>query len=120
MPPEMSLLWEVSWIEFLVVTIALGGGGAWMIGRSTAIGWSGWGLLVFYVLLLTVAARFNHFSLFGGSFFLPASTLGTALHYALVDFVILMAIAAAGRQFMRNRQRARQYGFLTRTKALRS
>ncbi|BDA83904.1 hypothetical protein Sa4125_14460 [Aureimonas sp. SA4125] len=112
MAPEMSLLWEVSWVEFLVVTLALGGGGAWMIGRSTALTWSGWGILVFYVFLLTVAARFIHFSLFGGSFFLPVSTFPTALHYALVDFVILMAIAAAGRQFVRSRQMARQYGFL--------
>ena len=115
MPAEMGLLWEISWVEFLVVTVALGGGGAWMIGRSTAITWSGWGILVFYVLLLTIAARFIHFSLFGGSFFLPAETLGTALYYALVDFVILMAIAAAGRQFFRSRQMARQYGFLQRT-----
>ena len=120
MPPEMSLLWEVSWIEFVIVTIALGGGGAWMIGRSTAIGWSGWGLLVFYVALLTIAARFIHFSLFGGTFFLPAGTEATAMHYALVDFVILMAIAACGRQFFRTRQRARQYGFLERAGASRS
>lgn len=112
MAAEMSLLWEVSWVEFLVVTLALGGGGAWMIGRSTALTWSGWSLLVFYVVLLTIATRFIHFSLFGGSFFLPAETLGTALHYALVDFVLLMAIAAAGRQFVRRRQMARQYGFL--------
>ena len=112
MPAEMGLLWEVSWVEFLVVTVALGGGGAWMIGRSTALTWSGWGVLVFYVLLLTLAARFIHFSLFGGSFFLPAETLATALHYAIVDFVILMAIAAAGRQFVRRRQMARQYSFL--------
>ena len=112
MAPEMSLLGEVSAVEVIIVTVARGGGGAWMIGRSTALTWSGWGLLVFYVLLLTIAARFIHFSLFGGSFFLPAATFGTGLYYALIDFVILMAIAAAGRQFVRSRQMARQYGFL--------
>lgn len=114
MAPEMSLLWEVSLIEFLIVTVALGGGGAWMIGRSTALTWNGWGVLVFYVVLLTVAARFIHFSLFGGTFFLPPATAGTAFHYALVDFLFLMAIAAAARRFVRARQMARQYGFLGR------
>ncbi|KQT88310.1 DUF6867 family protein [Aurantimonas sp. Leaf443] len=114
MQPEMALLWEVSIAEFLFVTVILGGGGAWMVGRSTALTWSGWGLMAFYILLLTVAVRFIHFSLFGGSFFLPVSTLGTALHYALVDYVVLLAIAAAGRSLMRSRQMARQYGFLER------
>lgn len=115
MPQAMSLLWEVSIVEFLVVTVVLAGGGAWMIGRSTALTWSGWGLLVFYVLLLTVATRFLHFALFEGSFFIPAQTLPTALHYALVDFVVLMALASAGRLFVRSRQMERQYGFLQRS-----
>ena len=82
MQPQMSLLWEVAFPEFLFVTVILGGGGAWMIGRSTALTWSGWGLMAFYVLLLTVAVRFIHFSLFGGSFFLPPATFGTGLYYA--------------------------------------
>lgn len=112
MEPELALLWEVSIAEFIFVTVILGGGGAWMIGRSTALTWSGWGLLAFYLLLLTIAVRFIHFSLFGGSFFLPIRTFGTALHYAVVDYIVLFAIAAAGRSFVRSRQMARQYGFL--------
>ena len=112
MAPELALLWEVSLAEFIFVTITLGGGGAWMIGRSTALTWSGWGLLAFYLLLLNIAVRFIHFSLFGGSFFLPFSTFDTALHYAIVDYLVLFAIAAAGRSYVRNRQMARQYGFL--------
>jgi hypothetical protein len=112
MPPEMSLLWEVALPEFLFVTFVLGGGGAWMIGRSTALNWNGWGLMAFYLLLLNVAVRFIHFSLFGGSFFLPFSTLGTASYYAFIDYVVLFAFAATGRSIMRNRQMARQYGFL--------
>ncbi|MCQ8781189.1 DUF6867 family protein [Mangrovibrevibacter kandeliae] len=115
MQPEMGLLWEVSVVEFLIVTVVLGGAAAWMIGRSTAITWGGWGTCVFYVLLLTVAVRFIHFSLFGGSFFLPPATFGTALHYAVVDFVVLMALAAGGRHVTRSGQMARQYGFLHRS-----
>ena len=112
MEAEMGLLWEVSIVEFVFVTVILGGGGAYAIGRSTALGWSGWGLMAFYVFLLTLAVRFIHFSLFNGTFFLPFSHFGTALHYALVDYVVLFAIAAIGRTFVRNRQMARQYGFM--------
>jgi hypothetical protein len=114
MPLEMSLLWEVALPEFLFVTVALGGGGAWMIGRSTALNWSGWGLMAFYLLLLTVAVRFIHFSLFGGSFFLPVEMFGTAVYYAVIDYIVLFIAAAGGRIVMRNRQMARQYSFIDR------
>jgi len=116
MTPDMALLWEVSWVEFLVVTLVIGGALAYAVGRATALGWSGWGILVFYTVLLTVAIRFLHFSLFNGTFFLPPATLPTALHYALVDFVILFGFAVVGRLTTRSGQVARQYGFL-RSKA---
>ncbi len=115
MQPEMSLLWEVALPEFLFVTVVLGGGGAWMIGRSTALTWSGWGLMAFYVFLLTVAVRFIHFSLFGGSFFLPPATFGIALYYAVVDYIVLFAFASAGRSFVRTRQMKRQYAVVQAT-----
>ena len=99
MQPQMSLLWEVALPEFLFVTVVLGGGGAWMIGRSTALTWSGWGLMAFYVLLLTVAVRFIHFSLFGGSFFLPPATFGTALYYGVIDFHRAVRACRGGPQF---------------------
>ena len=108
----MSALWEVSLGAFLLVTVALGGGAAWMTGRAIALTWQPWWKLVVYVVLLTVAVRFIHFSLFGGSFFLPPRTLETALHYAAIDFVVLMIAAALGRQTTRARQMARQYRFL--------
>ncbi|TFF22866.1 hypothetical protein E3C22_10415 [Jiella endophytica] len=114
MTPEMGILWEVSFWEFFFVTVILGGGGAWMIGRSTALRWSGWGLLAFYVFLLSIAVRFIHFSLFNGTFLLPLSHFGTGLYYGVVDYVVLFAIASAARVFVRNRQMARQYGFLDR------
>lgn len=114
MQPEMALLWEVSFVEFLIVTCVIGGALAWMIGRSTAITWSGWGLMTFYTALLMLAARFIHYALFDGTFFLPAETAGTALYYAFIDFVVLMIFAAAGRQVTRREQMARQYGFLLR------
>ncbi|MCE7029183.1 DUF6867 family protein [Jiella avicenniae] len=117
MTPEMGLVWEVTFWEFLFVTVILGGGGAWMVGRSTALTWSGWGLLAFYIVLLALAVRFIHFALFNGSFLLPASTFGVGLYYGIVDYVVLFAIAACGRVFVRNQQMARQYGFLQRQSA---
>ncbi|MEF2550629.1 hypothetical protein VQ042_04520 [Aurantimonas sp. A2-1-M11] len=112
MESEMGMLWEVALPEFLLVTVVLGGGGAWMIGRSTALTWNGWGLMAFYVLLLNIAVRFIHFSLFDGSFFIPPATFGTAIYYGLIDFVVLFALAAAGRSYVRSRQMSRQYGIL--------
>ncbi|MGQ7791844.1 DUF6867 family protein [Faunimonas sp. B44] len=109
----MTALWEVSIVEFLLVTLFLGGGAAWLTGRATARVWSPWWQLALYVLLLTAAARFIHFSLFGGSFFLPLRTFDTALYYYLVDLVVLGALAALGRQLTRSRQMATQYGFLS-------
>ena len=117
MTPEMGLIWEVTFWEFLFVTVILGGGGAWMVGRSTALTWSGWGLLAFYIVLLALAVRFIHFALFNGSFLLPFSTFGTGLYYGIIDYIVLFAIAAAGRVVVRNQQMSRQYGFLHRQSA---
>ena len=112
MQPEMTFFWEVSLFEFILVTVIIGGGMAYMIGRSTALTWNGWGLVAFYVLLLTAAVRFIHFSLFDGTFFLPLDTVGTALHYGAVDYVVLFVLAAIGRLRTRAEQTARQYRFL--------
>ena len=105
-------LWEVSLFEFIRVTMVLGGGAAWLTGRATARTWSPWWKLVLYVVLLTIALRFIHFSLFEGTFFLPPSHFWTALHFAAIDFVVLLIAAIAGRQVTRAGQMARQYGFL--------
>jgi hypothetical protein len=105
-------IWEVSLVDFLLVTVFLAGGAAWLTGRATALTWASWWLLVVYVVLLTFAARFIHFSLFHGSFFLPWPTFGTALYYSVIDFIILMAAAALGRQITRAHQMSAQYHFL--------
>jgi len=105
-------LWEVSLFEFVRVTVILGGGAAWLTGRATARNWSPWWKLVFYIVLLTVALRFIHFALFEGTFFLPLSTFWTALHFGAVDFIVLMAAGALGRQLTRAAQMRTQYHFL--------
>ncbi len=106
------MIWEISLIEFILVTGILGGGTAWITGRATALTWGPWLQLVFYILLLTLALRFIHFSLFSGTFLLPYSTLATGLYYYAVDFIVLIAFATLGRRMTRAAQMATQYGFL--------
>ena len=110
----MGLIWEVSIWVFLLVTLILGGGAAWITGRVVALSWEPWWQLLIYALLLAVAVRFLHFSLFGGSFFLPPETFATALHYYIVDFLVLAVLAALGRQSTRAAQMGTQYCFLYR------
>jgi hypothetical protein len=106
------MIWEISLVEFIFITGILGGGTAWITGRATALGWSSSMQLLVYILLLTVALRFIHFSLFSGTFLLPFSTLATGFYYYVVDFIILTAFAAIGRRMTRAEQMATQYGFL--------
>ncbi len=106
------MIWEISLIEFVLVTGILGGGTAWITGRATALNWSPWLQLVLYIALLTLALRFLHFSLFSGTFLLPLSTFATGFYYYAIDFIVLIAFAALGRRRTRAAQMATQYGFL--------
>ena len=106
------MIWEISLFKFIFATVILGGGTAWLTGRATALTWSSWLRLVVYLLLLTLALRFIHFSLASGTFLLPFSTFSTGFYYYLVDFIVLTAFAAFGRRMTRAAQMATQYGFL--------
>ncbi|EJW10522.1 Hypothetical protein A33M_4359 [Rhodovulum sp. PH10] len=97
---------ESSLLVFVLVTVLLGGAGAWLSGRAIARTWRPWWAVVQYMLLLGLAVRFVHYALFGG-------TLLSA-HYYLVDTAILILIGLAGFRATRRRQMARQYGFLAR------
>ena len=98
-----SILWEVSFWEFLLVTVILAGGAAYLTGRAVAQSWLSIAQLALYVLLLNFATRFIHFALFGGSLL--------TIQYFLVDLVVLLAIAFVGFRITRGRQMARQYRF---------
>lgn len=88
-------------MPFLILTVCLGGGAAWMTGRAVARAWQGYLLIGFYILLLACAVRFLHFALFHG-------TLLSATGF-LIDFATLAVIAVAGRIATRMRQMASQY-----------
>lgn len=86
---------------FIILTVCLGGGAAWMTGRANARAWQGYPRLALYILLLACAVRFLHFALFQG-------VLLSAPDF-LMDFATLAAIAVAGRITTRMRQMASQY-----------
>ena len=104
MEHQNTLIWEVSFWEFLFVTIMLAGGAAYLTGRAIANSWLGIGHVIAYMVLLGAATRFIHFALFDGTLL--------SLHYYLVDLVVLLAIAALGFRVTRGKQMARQYKFL--------
>jgi hypothetical protein len=100
----MNLIWEVSLSEFIFVTLILGGGGAWLSGRSVAQGWKPWWHAALWMLLLGAAVRFIHFALFSGTLL--------SLHYYVVDTVILIALAALGHRKRRVSRATQQYAWM--------
>jgi len=90
--------------SFLLVTVLLGGGAAWLAGRAIAQTWRPWWSIIAYMMILGLAVRFCHYALFAGTFQSP--------YYYVVDTIILILMATLGFRGTRDAQMARQYGFL--------
>lgn len=95
---------EQSFLVFFFVSIVLGGGAAWVSGRSTAQLWRPWVVLFFSCIGLGVAVRFIHYALFGGTFF-------TAYYY-VIDTAILLLIGTIAYRYTLANQMVAQYGWL--------
>jgi hypothetical protein len=95
---------EGSFGVFLLVTVALGGGGAWLTGRAIAGTWRPAWQVGVYMLLMGATVRFFHMALFGGTLL--------SLHYYVVDTAVCLAIGFAGFKAARAAQMARQYAWL--------
>ena len=89
---------------FLLLTVVLGGGAAWLTGRAIAMAWRPWWHVVAFAVLLGGAVRFLHFALFG-------ETLVT-LHYIVVDTVVCIAFGLIGFRLMRVTQMVESYGWI--------
>ncbi|MCB1548521.1 MAG: hypothetical protein KDJ41_11910 [Hyphomicrobiaceae bacterium] len=100
----MSLIWENSIWQYLILTLLLGGGAAWMAGRGLALVWKPFLRVAFYMLLLGAAIRFLHFALLDGTLL--------SLHYYIVDTATLIVAAGLGFRTTRVQQMARQYYWL--------
>jgi hypothetical protein len=100
-----SLLYEEDSLgTFVLVTLVLGGGAAWLAGRAIAQTWRPAWQVVLYTLILGAAVRFIHFSLFGGTFLSP--------HYYAVDTAICLMLGFLGFRTTRVAQMVTQYHWL--------
>ncbi|MBZ0229364.1 MAG: hypothetical protein K8F58_13070 [Bauldia sp.] len=106
----MGVIWEVSLADFLLVTVFLGGGAAYLTGRAVALTWRRMLKLLVYLLLLAAAVRFIHYALFGGTLLSP--------QYYLVDLAVLLCIGGLGFRITRARQMTGQYSWLYRNAGL--
>jgi small-conductance mechanosensitive channel len=100
----MSLLCENSPWVFLLVTIFVGGGAAWMAGRGIALTWRPTKQIVLYMILLAAFVRFLHFALYEGTLL--------SLHYYLVDLAAMLIICYLGHRYTRTIQMTSQYHWL--------
>ncbi|MGE5511433.1 MAG: DUF6867 family protein [Bacteroidota bacterium] len=91
------------WV-FLLVTVIIGGSGAFISGRAIAQTWRPFWHVPVYMLLLAAAVRFFHYALFWEVLF--------SLRNYVVDFTVALVCAALGYRITRARQMAEQYGWL--------
>jgi hypothetical protein len=89
---------------FLLITVALGGGAAWLSGRAIAATWRPWWQLVGYMLVLGAAVRFIHFALFSGTLLSP--------YYYVIDTAVCFIVALLGYRATRVSQMVTQYRWL--------
>src|SRR5205823_13858911 len=89
---------------FLLVTVFLGGGAAWLAGRAVAATWRPWWHIALYMLLLALAVRFLHYALFDSAFL--------SLYYYLVDYAVCLTLGLLGFRFTRVTQMVTRYRWL--------
>ena len=89
---------------FLLLTVLMGGGAAWLAGRAIAATWRHWWHLVLYMAVLSLAVRFLHYALFDTKFL--------SLHYYLVDYTVCRAFGLLGFHAMRVTQMVTRYGWI--------
>lgn len=95
---------EDSFGVFVLVSVILGGGAAWLAGRAVAATWRPWWQVVFYSLILGGGVRFIHFALFGGTLL--------SVHYYAVDSAICLICGFLGFRVARASQMVAQYPWI--------
>jgi uncharacterized protein DUF6867 len=99
-------LWTESPTDFLLVTLTLGGGAAYLIGRAVALTWRSALALAAYLILLDAAVRFIHFALAHDPLIAPISFAA--------DLIVLAIAGGLGFRITRAAQITRQYPWLYR------
>ena len=88
---------------FVLITMILGGAGAWAAGRALAQTWRPMGMILVYMVFLTAGVRFLHYALYGEPLL--------SLQFFLVAYVWDVLVAAFGYRAMRVSQMATQYSW---------
>jgi hypothetical protein len=88
---------------FILITLVLGGAGAWATGRAIAKTWRPLATLAPYMVFLTAGVRFLHYALYGEPLLSPT--------LFITAYIWTMAVAALGYRAMRARQMATQYSW---------
>ncbi len=108
-----GVLWadgDYGFLAFLVLT-GLGAAAAFATGRALAGGWSPLWRIAPAMVALAAAVQFLHYALFQEELL--------SLHYYLVTFALLLAMAWLGYAAMRARQMATQYSWAFERNGLR-
>ena len=101
-----GVLWSDSpygLFTFILITLLLGGAGAWATGRAIAKTWKPLATLAPYMFFLTAAVRFLHYALYGEPLLSPALFISA--------YIWTMAVGALGYRAMRATQMATQYSW---------
>lgn len=107
-PDILADEWSIG--VFLLVSVCMGGGAAWLAGRAIAATWRPWWHIAAYMAPLALAVRFLHFALFEGNFLSLA-------HFA-VDYTVCLALGLLGFRLMRVSQMVTRYGWVNRRAGL--
>ena len=99
----MSFFVEQNPFIFVILTVILGGGAAFMAGRNLAASWKSPWLLFIYMLIFTCGVRFLHFALFQNEL--------TSLQYYFSHGLIIQASAFLGYRLTMARQMVEKYPF---------
>jgi hypothetical protein len=91
------------WV-FLVLTVILGGGAAFLTGRGLARAWKPFWRAYFYMALLAAVVRFFHYALFDGTLL--------SLRYYAIAYAVLLVGVSLGYRVMRTTQMVTQYRWL--------
>ncbi|HTR14173.1 MAG TPA: hypothetical protein VMI72_13210 [Roseiarcus sp.] len=102
-----GLLWSkdpYGLFTFIVITLLLGGLGAWATGRAMAQTWRPLPMLLPYMVFLTAGVRFLHYALYGEPLL--------SLQYFLVAYAWTMIVGAFAYRYRRAAQMATQYSWI--------
>lgn len=106
-----GLLYEEDYAGlFILVTVVMGGGAAWLAGRAIAQTWRPWWHVVIYMLILGLAVRFIHFALFEGTLLSP--------QFYAIDAMVCMIFGFFGYRVTRAGQMATQYSWINERMSL--